>query len=69
MLLEQLLPVERAAFLLHHVFGRSRSETARLVGVSEDTCQRLLVRGRRVMTAAKPAIDAERKERQRGADE
>lgn len=64
LLLEQLLPIERTAFLLHDVFGRSRSETARLVGVSEDTCQRLLLRVRGVMTAAKPTIDAERKERQ-----
>jgi RNA polymerase sigma-70 factor (ECF subfamily) len=62
--LEQLLPVERAAFLLHHVFGRSRSETARLVGVSEETCQRLILRVRRVMRTAKPTIEAERKERQ-----
>jgi hypothetical protein len=64
LLLEQLLPVERAAFLLHHVFGRSRSETARLVGVSEEACQRLLLRVRRVMRAAKPTIEAERKEQQ-----
>ena len=64
LLLEQLLPVERTAFLLHHVFGRSRSETARIVGVSEDTLQRLLLRARRVMRAAKQTIEAERKQRQ-----
>ena len=63
-LLEQLLPVERTAFLLHHVFGRSRPETARTVGVSEDTLQRLLLRARRVMRAAKQTIEAERKQRQ-----
>jgi sigma-70-like protein len=63
MLLEQLLPVERTAFLLHHVFGRSRTETARMVGVSEATCQRLLRRGQRVMSAAKPTVEAERRER------
>jgi RNA polymerase sigma-70 factor, ECF subfamily len=59
-LLEQLLPVERAAFLLHHVFGRSRTETAGMVGVSDATCRRLLRRGQLVMSAAKPAIEAER---------
>jgi Sigma-70, region 4 len=63
LLLEQLVPVERAAFLLHHVFGRSRAETARMVGVSEATCQRLLRRVQRMMTAAKPTIEAERRER------
>ena len=63
-LLEQLLPVERAAFLLHHVFGRSRRETACLVGVSEATCQRLLLRAQCVVRTAKAKIEAERRERQ-----
>jgi sigma-70-like protein/SnoaL-like protein len=63
LLLEQLLPVERRAFLLHHVFGRSRAETARIVGISEGTCQQLLVRVQRAMRGAKPRIEAERKER------
>lgn len=63
-LLEQLLPVERTAFLLHHVFGRNRSETARMVGVSEDTLQRLLLRVRAVLRAAKQTMEAERKQRQ-----
>ena len=65
LLLEQLLPVERTAFLLHHVFGQSRSETARMVGVSEETLQRLLRHLRRVMRPAKQTIEAERKQRQR----
>jgi hypothetical protein len=64
LLLEQLLPVERTAFLLHHVFGRSRSETARTVGVSEETLQRLLHRVGRVMGPARQTIEAERKQRQ-----
>jgi RNA polymerase sigma-70 factor (ECF subfamily) len=63
MLLDQLLPVERTAFLLHHVFGRSRAETAHMVGVSEATCQRLLRRVQHAMSAAKPTIEAERRER------
>ncbi|HEV8462602.1 MAG TPA: sigma factor-like helix-turn-helix DNA-binding protein [Gaiellaceae bacterium] len=63
LLLEQLPPVERSAFLLHHVFGRSRAETARIVGVSEAKCQHLLLRVQSVMSAAKPGIEAERKER------
>jgi RNA polymerase sigma-70 factor (ECF subfamily) len=63
-LLEQLLPVERAAFLLHHVFGRSRRETACLVGVSEATCRRLLLRAQRVVRTTKAKIEAERSERQ-----
>jgi RNA polymerase sigma-70 factor, ECF subfamily len=62
LLLEQLLPVERSAFLLHHVFGRSRAETARMVGISEANCQHLLLRVERVISAAKPAIEAERAE-------
>lgn len=63
MALEELLPVERAAFLLHHLFGRSHAETARAVGVSDAACRQLLGRGRRVMTAARPRLDAERRER------
>lgn len=61
--LEQLTPVERAALLLHRVFGRSPAETAATIGVSEANCRRLLRRGRSVMRTARPAIDAERKER------
>ncbi len=68
MLLEQLLPVERTAFLLHHVFGRSPTETARMVGVSDASCRCLLRRVQRVMNAAKPTIEAERRERHDVAD-
>jgi len=63
MLLEQLTPLERTAFLLQRVFGRSSAEIAVGAGVSHATCERLLQRARRVMTDAKPAIEADRRQR------
>jgi hypothetical protein len=61
-LLERLRPIERSVFLLHDVFGRSHAETARIVGVTELTCRRLLLDVRDAMRNAKRGIDAERRE-------
>jgi limonene-1,2-epoxide hydrolase len=63
MALEQVPPAVRAAFLLHRMFGRSRAETACTVGVSDAACDQFLLRGHRIMMAAKPTIEAERWQR------
>jgi RNA polymerase sigma-70 factor (ECF subfamily) len=42
MLLENLTPAARAAFLLHEVFGADYDEIAAAIGQSETTCRRLV---------------------------
>ena len=46
-LLEELAPSERAAFLLREVFGYGYSEIARTIGRSEPACRQLVSRSRR----------------------
>lgn len=45
-LLERLSPEERAALLLHDVFGASYDEIARVLGKREDACRQLVHRAR-----------------------
>ena len=54
-LLEQLSPVERAAFLLHDVFGFSHSEVGGMIDKSEDNARQLASRARRKVDAGPPA--------------
>lgn len=58
-LLEQLSPVERAAFLLREVFGYDYEEIARVVQRSQDNCRQLLVRARRHVEAGRPRFDTD----------
>jgi len=44
--LERLSPVERAAFLLHDVFGYDHSEIAEMIGKSAAACRKLAERAR-----------------------
>ena len=60
--LERLPPGERSVFLLHDVFGRSLTDTARIAGVGESACRHLLQHARAAMRAAKAKLDAERRD-------
>lgn len=44
--LEELSPLQRAAFLLHDVFGYSHEEAGRIVGRSAPACRQLVSRAR-----------------------
>jgi RNA polymerase sigma-70 factor, ECF subfamily len=52
--LERLSPLERAAFLLHDVFGVGFEEIARTLGREEAACRRLASRARTHVRAERP---------------
>jgi RNA polymerase sigma-70 factor (ECF subfamily) len=54
MALERLSPLERAAFLLHDVFGVSFEEVAGTLGREASTCRQLASRARTHVRAARP---------------
>jgi RNA polymerase sigma-70 factor (ECF subfamily) len=54
MALERLSPLERAAFLLHDVFGVSFEEIAGTIGREPATCRQLASRARNHVRAARP---------------
>jgi RNA polymerase sigma-70 factor, ECF subfamily len=54
MALERLSPLERAAFLLHDVFGVSFEEIAETIGREPATCRQLASRARTNVRAARP---------------
>ena len=54
MILDQLSPLERAAFLLHDVFDFSFSEVATALERSEAACRQLATRARAHVRAARP---------------
>jgi RNA polymerase sigma-70 factor, ECF subfamily len=54
MALERLSPLERAAFLLHDVFGVSFEEIAEAIGRAPATCRQLASRARTHVRAARP---------------
>ncbi len=58
-LLEQLTPVERAAFLLREVFGYDYARVAEIVERSEANSRQLVVRARRHLEGARPRFDAD----------
>ena len=51
-MLEQLTPAERVAFILHDVFGYSFAEVGRIVGRTEGACRQLASTARRRVRAA-----------------
>jgi RNA polymerase sigma-70 factor (ECF subfamily) len=63
-LLEQLSPLERAAFLLREVFGYPYAQVAETLGRSQDSCRQLVARARRHLDAERPRyeVDAARHE-------
>jgi RNA polymerase sigma-70 factor (ECF subfamily) len=54
MALERLSPLERAAFLLHDVFGVGFDEVAETIGREPTTCRQLASRARTHVRAARP---------------
>lgn len=46
LLLERLAPKERAAYLLHEIFGLGHAEVASAIGVREEACRKLVSRAR-----------------------
>jgi RNA polymerase sigma-70 factor (ECF subfamily) len=64
LLLERLSPLERAAFVLHDVFGFGFDEVADAVGRSETACRQLASRARRHMEEGRPRFEADRRERE-----
>lgn len=54
MALERLSPLERAAFLLHDVFGASFDEVAETIGREPAACRQLASRARAHVRAARP---------------
>ena len=69
LLLERLSPLERAVFVLREVFDFDFPEIADAVGRSEVACRQLAVRARRHMDAGRPRFAADRRERERLADQ
>jgi RNA polymerase sigma-70 factor (ECF subfamily) len=59
-LLEELKPVERAAFLLHDVFDYPYDEIAGIVGRTEPACRQLVSRARRRVDGRRRRFDADR---------
>jgi RNA polymerase sigma-70 factor (ECF subfamily) len=62
-LLESLSPEQRAAFLLHDVFGYGYGEVAGIVGKSEDNARQLAARARRHVDDGRPRFEASREAR------
>jgi RNA polymerase sigma-70 factor (ECF subfamily) len=60
-LLERLSPLERAAFVLHEVFGYSFAEIATTLERNEATCRQLAARARVHMSAGRPRFEADRR--------
>ncbi len=58
-LLEELTPPERAAYLLHDVFGYSFDEVALSLGRSATACRQLAVRARQHVEARRQRFDAD----------
>lgn len=63
--LERLSPLERAAFLLHDLFGVSFDEVAATIGRDPAACRQLAARARTHVREARPRF---RVERQRGLE-
>ena len=63
MLLEQLSPRQRAALLLHDVFGYGYDEVAAIIGSTEAAARQLTSRARRHVDEGRPRFDASREQR------
>ncbi len=63
--LEALSPGERAAFLLHDVFGYEYPELARILGRGEPACRQLVARARRRVAERRPRFDVSPEEHAR----
>lgn len=63
--LEALSPSERAAFLLHDVFGYDYSELAQMLGRGEAACRQLVARARRRVAERRPRFSVQPEEHAR----
>jgi RNA polymerase sigma-70 factor, ECF subfamily len=54
--LERLLPEERAAFLLHDVFDSDYAEIAQILGKSETACRQIVSRARKRIREKRPRV-------------
>lgn len=63
--LERLSPLERAAFLLHDVFGAPFADVATTLERSEAACRQLAARARRAVRDERPAPPAPAEQHQR----
>ena len=63
--LEALSPGERAAFLLHDVFGYEYPELARILERGEPACRQLVARARRRVAERRPRFDVSPEEHSR----
>jgi RNA polymerase sigma-70 factor (ECF subfamily) len=63
-LLEQLSPVERAAFLLRDVFAYDYGAVAEVVGKEEANARQLVTRARKRLAERRPRFDADAERRQ-----
>src|SRR5262249_39158203 len=59
---ERLSPLERAAFLLHDVFGLDFADVAAALGRGEAACRQLAARARRHIEAGRPRFPASKEE-------
>lgn len=57
-LLERLSPAERAALLLHDVFGYSYDDVSAIIGKKPANCRQLVRRGRQRLAAGRPRFHA-----------
>ena len=60
--LERLSPLERAAFLLHDVFGESFDDIAQTLGRDSAACRQLASRARQNLRADKPRYNVSREQ-------
>jgi RNA polymerase sigma-70 factor (TIGR02957 family) len=63
-LLESLSPEQRAAFLLHDVFGEPYARIAQVVGTSDQNARQLVARARRHVDERRPRFEASRHQRE-----
>jgi RNA polymerase sigma factor (sigma-70 family) len=61
-LLEQLSPEQRAALLLHDVFGYGYGEIAAVIETSEDNARQLASRARKRVEGGRPRFEADREQ-------
>lgn len=61
-LLERLTPVQRAAYLLHEVFGYRYAEIGEIIERSEANSRQLVTRARTYLEAARPRFDVDQAE-------
>lgn len=69
LLLEQLTPAERAAFLLHEVFDYEYADIAEILNKSEVNCRQLVRRARQHVTSGRPRFNVSSEEHRRLLDE